>query len=214
MKLDVWTDIICPWCWLGKRRLEKALELVAHPIEINWRSFELDPRAPRQYEGTLDDLLAKKYGMSPARAKAGHEKLTALGAADGIEYRFDIAKPGNTFDAHRVVHFAKARGAQQQMQSALMRAYFHDGMAIGDRDALAQLAASTLDVAAGDVRALLASDALAGDVRRDEALAHEVGINGVPCVVAFDAGLAVSGAQEVDAFREMIEEASQQAARG
>jgi predicted DsbA family dithiol-disulfide isomerase len=214
MKLDVWTDIICPWCWLGKRRLEKALELFLHrdQLEVTWRSFELDASAPRGYEGSLDDMLAKKYGMSPSRAKAVHDHLTALGAKDGIEYRFDIAKPGNTFDAHRLVHFAKSLGAQHAMQSALMRGYFHDGVAVGNRDVLATLAASTLGVKVDEASALLASDRFSDDVRADEQIASELGIHGVPCVVALDAGLAVSGAQEVDTFLGMIEDAWEQRA--
>src|SRR5690348_10429292 len=101
MNVEIWSDIVCPWCYIGKRRFESALARFAHrdEVKVTWRSFELDPNAPRHSPGTLNDLLARKYGMSLERAASSHAQLTALAADEGLEYKFDLARHGNTFDA-------------------------------------------------------------------------------------------------------------------
>src|SRR5215212_1896867 len=106
MKIEIWTDIYCPWCYIGKRRFDKALQQFEHAdqVEITWRSYQLDPGAPRQFEGTINDYLAAHKGISREQAEAMHAKLTTMAAGEGLDYRFDVAQVGNSFDAHRLIH--------------------------------------------------------------------------------------------------------------
>lgn len=193
--VDVWSDLVCPFCYIGKRRLEAALARFprAGEVSVRWRAFELDARAPARYPGTTDDLLMGKYGMTQAQARAAHEDVTRLAAKDGLEYRFDRAAPGNTFDAHRAIAFARATGKADALTERLMRAYFTEGVCLSDRGALARLAGEVgLDGAA--LAAALEGDALADDVRADERAAAELGLRGVPAFVLGGTHL-VSGAQ-------------------
>lgn len=211
MRVEIWSDLICPWCYIGKRRFEAALGRFAHRdrVEVAWRSFELDPRAPLRHRGTLLDLLAKKYGVSPEQAAAMNARVTTLAAQEGLHYRLDQARPGNTFDAHRLVYFARARGLGEALVERLMQAYFSEALAIGEREALVGVAAGCgLDAA--EARTALENDAYAAEVRGDERRAAELGITGVPFFV-YDGRFAVSGAQPtelfVDAFRDVWKQA-------
>jgi predicted DsbA family dithiol-disulfide isomerase len=206
MHVEIWSDVVCPWCYLGKRRFEHALAQFAHrdDVEVVWRSFELDPTSPRSTSGTLTELLAQKMGTSVERAAAGHARLAALGAEEGLEYRFDSAKPGNTFDAHRMIHLAAAHRLQAPMKERLMRAYFTDGLPIADRETLVTLA-SEVGLDAVEAREMLAGDDYADAVREDERRAARLGITGVPFYV-FDEKYGVSGAQPTALFREVIEQ--------
>jgi predicted DsbA family dithiol-disulfide isomerase len=206
MNIEIWSDIVCPWCYIGKRRFEKALARFAHrdQVEVTWRSFELDPGAPRVYPGTLDEMLAKKMGGSLARAAAANQQVTALAAQEGLEYHLDQARPGNSFDAHRLVHFAAAHGLQDAMQERLLRAYFSEGRAIGDPDTLASLAAE-VGLDAAEARAVLAGDAYAAAVRADEQRAAAFGIAGVP-FFAIDEQYGISGAQPSEVFLNALEQ--------
>ena len=207
LRIDIWSDIACPWCLVGKRRLEKALEGFEHPVAIHWRSFELDPSAPREREGDASYAarLAKKYSVPTAQAEAMIARMTETGAADSIAFRFDRIRPGNTFDAHRLVHLAAAHGEGDAMKEAFFRAYLEDGVAIGDPEAIAEVA-----VAAGldpdEVRDVLDSDRYASGVRQDEEQAAALGIRGVPCFV-IERQWAIQGAQEADAIRSVLERA-------
>src|SRR5690606_11730895 len=138
MHVDVWTDIVCPWCYIGKRRLERALELFEHRahVAISWRSFELDPSAPPVFEGALEDRLMRRYGMTRTQAEQAQARVTAVAAEDGLDFRFDRAKTGNSRNAHRLVHLAATEGKADAMQERLMHGYFHEGVAIGDSDSL------------------------------------------------------------------------------
>jgi predicted DsbA family dithiol-disulfide isomerase len=207
MTVEIWSDIVCPWCYIGKRRFETALARFAHRDEVTvvWRSFELDPQAPRRHQGTLDDLLARKTGATPAQAAAMNARVTALAAADGLEYHLDRAQPGNTFDAHRLLHLAADRGLLAVAKERLLCAYFTDGVPIGDPDHLAQIVGEVgLDV--DETRAVLAGDTYADDVRADERRAATVGIRGVPFVLV-DERYGVSGAQSPDVFLQTLEQA-------
>jgi predicted DsbA family dithiol-disulfide isomerase len=200
LSIDVWSDIACPWCYIGKRRLEAALARFPHAAEVDvvWHAFELDPSAPRERDPGVSYAarLAKKYGMSVAQAEARIARVVELGAAEGIDFRFDRARSGNTFDAHRVIRFAAARGAQGAVKERLLRAYMTEGEPIGDPATLARLAGDAgLD--ADEVSAALAGDAYAAEVRRDEREAAEMGIDGVPFFV-FGGRYGVSGAQPAD----------------
>jgi len=200
LRLDIWSDIACPWCYVGKRRLESALATFPHAkdVEIVWRAFELDPSAPRIADGGpgYADRLAKKYRTTPAKAEGMLQQMTETAAKDGLEFRFDHIRPGNTFDAHRLVHYAHEQGLQDAMKERLLRAYMTEGQPMGDLDVLTTLAGEAgLDRTAA--RAVLDSDQFAKDVRQDEALARELGISGVPFFV-LGGKLGVSGAQSAE----------------
>ena len=201
VSVEIWSDVVCPWCYVGKRRFERALAAFEHPVEVTWRSFELDPSAPSEREGTASEHLARKYGMSVEQAEASHSQMTELAAAEGLEYHLDRTRGGNSLDAHRLVHLAAGHGLQDAMQERLMRAYFTEGEAIGDRDTLARLATEL-----GLDPAPLAGDAYADAVRADEALAARIGINGVPYFV-FDRRYGVSGAQPSELLLQALEPA-------
>ena len=207
MNVEIWSDVVCPWCYIGKRRFEAALAQFAHAdaVQVTWRSFELDPSAPAHYPGTLTDLLAKKMRTTPAQASAANRQLTELAAEDGLTYHLDRAQPGNTFDAHRLIHLAAAYGRQDAVKEALLHAYFTEGVAPGDPEALVEVV-SKVGVPADEVRAVLASDAYADDVRADEQRGAMFGISGVPFVVV-DERYGVSGAQTVEVFLQTLETA-------
>ncbi|HEU5075644.1 MAG TPA: DsbA family oxidoreductase [Polyangiaceae bacterium] len=206
--IEIWSDIACPWCFIGKRRFEAALQRTpeAGPVSVTWRAFELDPRAPKRYPDSPghNERLARKYGVSLEEAERMVLRVVNLGKPEGIEFDFDAVKGGNTFDAHRLLAFAKASGAQHALKERLLRAYFCEGAQISDPSALSGFAADAgLDVDA--VSSVLASDQHAADVRRDEATAAELGIRGVPF---FKIGrYGVSGAQPADLLVEVIAKA-------
>lgn len=198
MEVDIWSDIACPWCYIGKRRFEQALAEFEHAddVQVTWRSFELDPSAPAQREGDLAALLAAKYGMSVEQARASQEQLTQTAAAEGLEFRFDLARSGLTFDGHRLIHLAAAHGRADAMKERLMRAYFTEGALIADHETLVQLA-SEVGISKLETRAVLAGQRYADAVRADEAIAQQVGIGAVPTFVV-NRKLAMSGANPPD----------------
>ncbi|HEU4727566.1 MAG TPA: DsbA family oxidoreductase [Kofleriaceae bacterium] len=200
LRIDIWSDIACPWCYIGKRRLEAALDRFAHrgEVDIAWRAFELDPSAPRVRDTSQSyaERLARKYHASPAQAQAMIDRMVGTAAGDGIEMRFDHIRPGNTFDGHRLLHLALEHDQQDALKERLFRAYLTEGKAIGEPEVLAALACE-VGLDEQEVRAVLGSDRYAAEVRADEALARELGITGVPFFVM--AGrLGVSGAQTSD----------------
>lgn len=207
MKIEIWSDVICPWCYIGKRRFEMAL--AAFPqresVRVIWRSFELDPKSPPQYPDTLVEMLARKYGVSPQQAAAMNANVTALAREIGLEYRLANARPGNTFDAHRLLHFAASRQLGDRATERIMHAYFCEGLAVGDRAALARLAPG-FGIAESEALAMLESDAYSDKVRADETRAVKFGITGVPFFV-FNEKTAISGAQPVEVFAEALQQA-------
>jgi predicted DsbA family dithiol-disulfide isomerase len=204
MDVEIWSDIACPWCYIGKRRFEAALARFEHRDDVNvtWRSFELDPEAPRERVGDRAERLAQKYGMTIDQARAAEEHLTAVAAGEGLGFRFDIARSGTTFDAHRVVHLAETHGLQDAMKERLLLAYFIEGELMADHDTLVRLAVEEgLDEQ--EVRELLAGDRYAEEVRDDERTATQLGISAVPTFVV-DRRLGASGAQPPDALLELL----------
>ncbi len=195
VEIEIWSDIACPWCYIGKRRFERALAGFEHrdQVSVHWRSFELDPRAPDELVGDRTERLARKYGMTIERASEIGLHLTELAAAEGLCFRFETARSGSTFDAHRVVHLAAERGLQDPMKERLLRAYFTEGELMSDHATLARLA---VEVGLGEqeVRDLLAGVRFADEVRTDEQAASRLGITAVPTFVV-DRALGVSGAQ-------------------
>jgi len=205
LKIEIWTDVYCPWCYIGKRRLEKALQQFEHAdqVEITWRSYQLDPGSPRQFEGTINDYLVAHKGIDHEQAESMHAKLTAMAAGEGLDYRFDLAQVGNSFDAHRLIHLAAKRKLAYQMQERLMHAYFTEGQPISDLDTLIQLA-TEVGLDAEEVRSALGSDTYAAEVRADIQQARAIGIRGVPFFL-FEERYAVSGAQPTEVFIQALE---------
>jgi predicted DsbA family dithiol-disulfide isomerase len=194
MNVEIWSDIACPWCYVGKRRFEAALAQFEHADEVTvtWRSFELDPNAPAERTGEGAARLAEKYGMTVEQARASQAQLAATAAGDGIEMRFDIQRQGLTFDGHRVIHLAGEHGLQDEMKERLMHAYFTEGALVSDHETLVSLATEVgLDPA--EVRAMLDSDRFGEAVRDDELTAQRLGISAVPTFVV-DRALGASGA--------------------
>ncbi|OIR02225.1 DSBA-like thioredoxin domain protein [mine drainage metagenome] len=207
MQVEIWSDIICPWCYIGKRRFETALADFAlrEEVSVIWRSFELDPDAPRQRTGTLEEMLAQKYNVSPQEAAAMNARVSAVARETGLEYHLSSARPGNTFDAHRLLHFAASRQLGERAAERLMHGYFSESLPVGDRAALARLAPE-FGIAESDTLAMLESDAYSGDVRADEARAAKFGITVVPFFV-FDEKSGISGAQPVEVFADALQQA-------
>jgi predicted DsbA family dithiol-disulfide isomerase len=206
MQVEIWSDVICPWCYIGKRRFETALAQFPQrdSVSVIWRSFELDPDAPQQSPGTLEERLARKYGVSLQQAAAMNARVTEIGKEVGLEYRLTNARPGNTFDAHRLLHFATAQQVGERATERIMQAYFCEGLAIGDRAALARLAPA-FGISEDEARAILESDRYGEVVRSDESRAAQLGVSGVPFFV-FDEKYAISGAQATEVFAETLQE--------
>jgi predicted DsbA family dithiol-disulfide isomerase len=207
LHIDVWSDIICPWCAIGNRRLDAALARFSHrdDVEVVWHAFELDPSAPAVREGDNATRLAEKYGRTKAEAEAMMKNVEDTAAKDGLELHLLQARSGNTFDGHRVLHLAAERGLQGAVKERFFRGYMSEGRAIGDHEVLVQLA-SDAGLDADEVRAVLGSDRYAKEVREDEETARRLGISGVPFFVL--AGkYAISGAQPADVILRALEQA-------
>jgi predicted DsbA family dithiol-disulfide isomerase len=202
--VDIWSDIACPWCYIGKRRFEAALAEFEHrdEVRVNWRSFELDPDAPHEQQGDRAARLAEKYGMTIEQAHEAGRQITDVAAGEGLDFRFDIARSGNTFDGHRVMHLAAEHGLQDAMKERLLRAYFTEGELVSDHDTLVRLAVE-VGLPADDVRELLAGERYAEEVRGDELLAGQLGIRAVPTFVV-DRRLGTSGAQDPGALLDLL----------
>jgi predicted DsbA family dithiol-disulfide isomerase len=206
MRVDIWSDIVCPWCYIGHARFSRALAEVEHrdEIEVVYRSFELDPSIPGGQATPILDVLAAKYGMSPAEARQAEGRVAAMAAAEGLEFTVDRAM-GNTFDAHRLVHLGREHGLQERLLQRLYRMYFGEGRSVFDQEALVGLAADEgLDP---DSASRVLKDGSYGDaVRADEDQAARLGISGVPfCVI--DGKYGVSGAQPEQTFAQALREA-------
>ena len=207
MTVEIWADIVCPWCYIGKRRFEAALASFPQRdrVDIVWRSFELDPHAPARAEGSLEERLASKYGVTREEAAAMNARVTEVAAGEGLHYRLDIARSGNTFNAHRLIHFAGTQGLQDAAQERLMRGYFTEGLDLSDADALVA-AVAEVGVDPDGAKAVLESDTHAADVRADEQRAAMFGIRGVPFAV-LDEAFGVSGAQSPEVFLSALQQA-------
>jgi predicted DsbA family dithiol-disulfide isomerase len=209
MQVDIFSDVVCPWCAIGKRRFEAALGQFEHAeeIEVVWRAFELDPNAPARREGDYADRLARKYGMSREQAVAAHESLTATAAAEGLDFHFDRAQSGNTFDAHRLLHYAREAGPglQDALKERLFLAYFTEGEAIGDPETLVRLAAE-VGLDRQQCAEILASDRYAAAVRADEREAHDLEVTGVPFFVV-DGKFGIPGAQDAETILSVLRRA-------
>ena len=212
MQVEIWSDVVCPWCYLGKRRFERALSDFDHrdDVQVVYRSFELDPAAPTDVTAPTVERLADKYGMSPAQARQAQREMEERAAGDGLTFRMGSLRSGNTRDAHRLIQLAKDRGRQAEMVERLHRAYFTDEDSVFDHDALTRLAVEAgLD--RDDVAKVLASDAYGDHVDTDEAMARAIGATGVPLFV-IDRKYGISGAQPPATITQVLEQAWREAA--
>ncbi|MEQ4304898.1 DsbA family oxidoreductase [Plantactinospora sp. B6F1] len=214
MQLEVWSDIVCPWCYLGKRRLETALGQFAHAdeVEVVWRSFQLDPSYPKGKPQPVPEALRAKLGASPAQVAAMQEHVTSLAAEEGLDYHLDRSIMANTFDAHRLTHLARPYGLGTELHERLMRANLVEGENVDDAETLVRLA-TEVGVPAEAARRVLAGDEYAKDVEADIAQARAFGASGVPFFV-LDRRYGISGAQPVEAFLSALRTAHQGSAAG
>lgn len=207
MKIEVWSDFVCPFCYIGKRRLEEAIAQFPgkDQVEVEFKSFELDPNA-QTYSGTgINEALAKKYGMSIEEAKRANEGIGSQAAEVGLTFNFDEMKPTNTFDAHRLAKFAATVGKEKEMTEKLLASYFTESKLISDHDVLVEIA-QTAGIEKEETLAVLNdSTKYANDVRIDEALAQQMGVTGVPFFV-INQKYSISGAQPTETFRRALQQ--------
>jgi predicted DsbA family dithiol-disulfide isomerase len=205
--VEIWSDVVCPWCYIGKRRFEEALGRFdgRDDVAVTWRSFELDPDAPPVGVDVLEHLAAK-YGVSTGEAVAMQHRVTQAAAGEGLEYHLDRTQRGNSFDAHRLLHLAKEHGRQGELEERLFRAYFTDGEPIGDIAVLRTLATDA-GLPDGEVDDVLGSDRYAEAVRDDQRTAQELGCRGVPFFVV-DRRYGAAGAQDPAVLLELLEKAA------
>ena len=214
MKVEIWSDVVCPWCYIGKRHFEQALESFEHrdEVEVTWRAFELDPGHPRSYDGDLSQALAEKYGTSLEQARAMVDGMIERARGVGLEYDLHRAKPTNTFDAHRLIHLAADRGLQDVAEERLFTAYMTEGADVGDHPTLVRLAGDIgLDEA--EAEAVLAGGDYADAVREDERRAGQIGVTGVPFFV-IDGAFGISGAQPAELMLSGLRQAHAAATEG
>jgi predicted DsbA family dithiol-disulfide isomerase len=207
VQLEIWSDIACPWCYIGKRRFETALARFEHADEllVTWRSFELDPSAPPERAGDNATRLASKYGMTVEQARDVQAQMAEAAAAEGLRFDFDAVRSGSTFDAHRLVHLAARHGHQDAMKERLLHAYFTEGRLVSDRETLVGLG-EEVGLAGAEIAEMLDGDRYAQEVRDDERAAAELGISGVPTFIV-DRRVGVTGAQPPELLLEMLRQA-------
>lgn len=208
LKMEIWSDIACPWCWVGKRGLDRAIEQFGSEVSVRWRAFELNPQAPLGGSDPVDyaQRLADKYGTGRDEAQQMIDRMVATGRERGLDIRFDRIRPTNTFDAHRLLAWAAASGHQTTLKETLFNAYLHEGRLISDREVLVELAEKA-GLAGAQAREILLGDEWSSEVRADEQLARQIGISGVPCFIFPQVRRGLSGAQAVDVLLQAMNQA-------
>jgi predicted DsbA family dithiol-disulfide isomerase len=211
VKIEIWSDVVCPWCYIGKRRLERALDAyeAADEVDITWRSFQLNPAFPKGQRIPHDEYLASKLGTTVSQVHQLNDRVVELAAAEGLDYHFDTYVTVNTFDAHRVTHLAKSLGLGLPIHERFLRAQLVEGEVLDDADTLVRLAAE-VGVPEDETRSVLASDAWADAVQADIDEAHAIGVNGVPFFV-LDRRYGISGAQPAELFLDALRTARRDA---
>lgn len=209
MRVDIWSDVVCPFCYIGKKRLEHVAEQAGIELEVHWHSFELDPNAPAKHEISNTERLAIKYGRSFEQMEEMERNIATMAASEGIDFQWQQAKSGNSFNAHRIIHLAQSKGLGNEAKEAFFHAYMTEGLAIGEREVVEEIA-SRIGLDLAEVEFVLNSDELADFVRHDEKIAHEqLNISGVPFFV-FDQKLTLSGAQPSEVFLQALQQAQVQ----
>jgi predicted DsbA family dithiol-disulfide isomerase len=209
MKVEIWSDVMCPFCYIGKRRFEAAVKQFAgkEDVQVEWKSFQLNPDLKTDTSKNLNQFLAEHKGISVEKAAEMNTYVTNMAKDAGLEYHLDKAIPANSFDAHRLSHLAKKHNVQDQLEELLFAAYFSEGKNTADHAVLTELGLKA-GIPAGEIQAALSSSQFGEEVERDVQEAHEIGVRGVPFFV-FNRKYAVSGAQAVDAFLKTMEAAAQ-----
>ncbi|HEY8913907.1 DsbA family oxidoreductase [Lacisediminihabitans sp.] len=202
IKVDIWSDVQCPWCYIGKRKFEAGAAQFGGDVEVEYHSFELSPDTPVDFDGTPVDYLSQRKGLPIDQVEKMLERVTGIASSVGLDYDYDHVHQTNTVKAHELIHYAKAHGRQLDMKERLLKAYFVDGRHVGRVEDLADLAAEVGLDRADVVRALESNQYLA-DVKADVALATEYGIQGVPFFV-IDGKYGVSGAQDAETFANVL----------
>lgn len=203
MKIAIWSDFVCPFCYIGKRHLEAAIK-GRTDIEIEFHSYELDPTAPDKVEGTMEEYFAEHKGMSVDQAQAMFDQVTQMANNVDLDYHYDTIQHGNTLKPHRLFQFAKEQGKGNEFMELAKKAYFIEGKWLNDDDFLVHLAES-IGLEEVRVREILTSDAYLDAVRLDQAQAVEIGVQGVPFFV-IDEQYGVSGAQPIEVFEQVLAE--------
>jgi predicted DsbA family dithiol-disulfide isomerase len=211
MKVEIWSDVVCPWCYIGKRRFETAMSRFdgASEVDVIWRSYQLNPGQPRGVRQSIEESLAAKTGGTIAEVRAMNDHVTALAAAEGLEYHFERYRVINTFDAHRVGHLAQDHGLGEAIQERFLRAQLVEGQALDDPETLVRLSVE-VGVPAAQVAEVLASQRYSAEVTADIREAHEIGVTGVP-FFAVDGRYGIAGAQPAELFLEVLETARREA---
>lgn len=212
IKVDVWSDVQCPWCYIGKRKFEAGAEEFGEEVEVEYHSFELSPDTPVDYQGSTLDYLSERKGMPIDQVRGMLDNVTGIAKSVGLNYDFDAVKQTNTIKSHELLHYAKARGKQLEMKERLLRAYFEEGHHVGKVDDLATLAVEVGFDRADVIRSLTENEYLS-DVKADQAQAVEYGIQGVPFFV-IDGKYGVSGAQEAATFAQVLQQVRDERAAG
>lgn len=204
IKVDIWSDVQCPWCYIGKRKFEAAVADFGGEVEVEYHSFELAPDTPLDFDGTPKDYLAQRKGISPSDADRMLERVTGIAASVGLDYDYDHVHQTNTIKAHELLHYAKSHGRQVEMKERLLKAYFVDGRHVGRIEDLADLAAE-IGLDRDEVVRVLTDQQYLPDVKADVAQAEAYGIHGVPFFV-FNEKYGVSGAQDPSTFANVLEQ--------
>jgi len=209
IKVDIWSDVACPWCYIGKRKFEAGAGLFAgsgdgRSVEVEFHSFELSPDTPVDFEGNEAEYLAQHKGITPQQAAEMLDRVSGIATQVGLDYDFPAMQHTNTVKAHELVHYAKTHGKQSEMKERLLKAYFTEGGHVGRVDDLVGYAAE-VGLDAEDARGALERNEYLAAVREDQATAQEYGINGVPFYV-IDGKYGVSGAQEATTFQQVLEQ--------
>ena len=206
MKVEIWSDVVCPFCYIGKKRFEQAVEDFPHPdqLEVEWKSFQLDPTVENNGDQNLTEHLAKSKGISIENARQMQQRVVSMAEEEGLQFNFDKAVVANSFDAHRLIKFARDRGKGNEMAEALFRAYFTDGKNIGDMKSLVDLA-EELGLDPTEAENVLQSQKYANNVKHDIQVASGMDIRGVPFFL-FDRKYAISGARETEIFLKALKQ--------
>ncbi|HJE54965.1 MAG TPA: DsbA family oxidoreductase [Acinetobacter pseudolwoffii] len=206
MRVDIWSDVVCPFCYIGKKRLEAAAQEAGIELEVHWHSYQLDPEAPVRQEVSNSERLAQKYGRSVAEVEEMQRNIAEMAKAEGIEFNWEGANSGNTFNAHRIIHLAQSKGLGTDAQEAFFYSYMTQGLAIGERETLEDVAAR-IGLNPVEVDDLLDSDEFSDFVKFDQEVAQDqLKVTGVPFFV-FDQRVALAGAQPKDVFLQVFEKA-------
>ncbi|MFH7806265.1 DsbA family oxidoreductase [Acinetobacter haemolyticus] len=206
MRVDIWSDVVCPFCYIGKKRLEAAAEQAGLELEVHWHSYELDREAPVRQEVSNSERLAQKYGRTLTEVEEMQRNIAAMAAEEGIQFNWENANSGNTFNAHRIIHLAQSKGLGSEAKEAFFYSYMTQGLAIGERETLEDVAAR-IGLNPVEVDDVLNSDEFADFVKFDEEVARDqLKVTGVPFFV-FDQRIALAGAQPREVFLQVMKKA-------